>query len=97
MQIPETLKILGKTFSVEMVENLRQEDGHSCCGTVGVCDQRIRLNPGYPKECVDSTLLHEIIEAATGLLELGLEHKQISALEEFLYQVLKDNKLHFDE
>jgi hypothetical protein len=97
MEIPETIKIGAHVFTVEMVQNLRNENGGGVCGMCNGAECRIRINPGYPQSTNEATLIHEVIEAINYLYELGLEHQQITSLEEVLYQVLKENKLHFDE
>lgn len=85
MRIPETLKIGAHTFTVEMVQNLKDESGHSCCGMANGSDQTIRINPGYPQSNNEATLIHEAIEAINYLYELDLKHQQITTLEETLY------------
>lgn len=97
MQIPKTLNIIGKTFHVDEVRELKQENGEPACGVCFVAEQQICIDIKYPQESQESTLLHEIIEAINGLTEIGLRHKQICVLEACLHQVLMDNKLHFDE
>jgi hypothetical protein len=92
MQIPRQVKILGHIYSVKEYESFSSD-------TFGSHDPNtltIRLNNNKNDSQIASTFLHEIIEAVNHLLELGLEHRQISGLESGLYQVLKDNKLMFD-
>lgn len=38
-KMPETLNIQGKRFEVQVVPNLRMEDGYNACGMVSYCDQ----------------------------------------------------------
>ncbi len=97
MQIPETIKIGGKDFKIEYDTTIITDEGYACRGRSRAAKQLIQLNPDYPQQTIDCTLLHEILEALNTNSEIGLEHKQISQLEECLYQILKDNKLHFDE
>lgn len=97
MIIPETIKIGGKDFKIDYDTALVSDEGHACRGRCRAAMQSITLNPNYPQQTIDCTLLHEILEAMNTNNEIGLEHRQISQLEEYLYQVLKDNKLHFDE
>lgn len=97
MEIPKTVKIGAHEFKIEMVMNLRNESGQACCGMCNGSENHIKINPGYPQTTNEATLVHETIEAINYLYELGLEHRQITILEETLYQVLKENKLHFDE
>lgn len=97
IKIPEMLKVLGHDYSIIFNATCRMDDGRAACGLHVGSEERIEINPGYTEGTQASTFLHEIIEAINWMLELHLEHSQISALEEGLYQVLKDNKLHFDE
>jgi len=97
MRIPEKIKIGGKDFKIEHDTTIVTDEGYACRGRSRAAMQLIQLNPGYPQQTIDCTLLHEILEALNTNTEIGLEHRQISQLEEHLYQVLKDNKLHFDE
>lgn len=97
MQLPKTLNIMGKTFDVEKVKDLKFDDGDACHGICYFSEQKIAIDPGYPVQIRESTLLHEIIEAINFMCELGLRHNQIMTLETGLYQVLMANKLHFDK
>jgi len=64
-------------------------------GSLNPNTNTIRLNKNKTQSQIESTLLHEIIEALNINLELRLEHPQISALEAGLYQVIKDNQITF--
>ena len=97
MNIPEKLKIIGKTYDVQMGATIATDEGYVCLGRHRGGLNSIQINPGYPQQTQDSTLLHEILEAINNNFEMELKHSQITTLEETLYQVLKDNKLHFDE
>jgi hypothetical protein len=88
---------MGKTFQVDEVRELKQENGEPACGVCFVAEQQICIDIQYPQESQESTLLHEIIEAINGLTEMGLKHKQIATLETCLHQILRENKLHFDK
>lgn len=97
MQIPTGLKIGGHTYRVQFDSTLRGDDGLVCIGQHRGPEELIVLHSGFPPGTQEACLIHEILEALNWSLELGLEHRQISALEEGLYQVLKDNHLNFDE
>jgi len=93
VKIPEKVKVLGHEYSVILIDQSQVGE----FGSTDVNTLTIRLSKNKAQGQIDSTLLHEIIEALNHDLELRLEHNQISSLEASLYQVLKDNKLHFDE
>ncbi len=97
MKIPDKLKIMGKTFNVTMQQSLTRDDGQSLLGQVFHAQLTVKINSSLPRQTQDSTLLHEIIEAVCDLNEIEIPHSTICILSENLYQVLKDNKLHFDE
>lgn len=93
MKIPGKIKILGHEFTIMMVDLSEAET----YGYMNPNTNIMRLNKNKAQSQIDSTLLHEILEAVNHNLELQLAHNQITSLEASLYQVLKDNKLHFDE
>jgi len=93
VKILDKVKVLGHDYKILMVD-LNETDQF---GTMNQNTLIIRLNKNKAQSQINETLLHEIIEALNHDLEIGLEHRQISAIEAGLYQVLKDNKLHFDE
>lgn len=91
MQTPTNIKILGHDYTVKLVD-LNETDTF---GTMNSNTSTIRINQNKVQSQIESTLLHEIIEALNMDLELNLEHRQITGLEAGLYQVLKDNRLKF--
>lgn len=97
MDIPSQLKIIGKVYDVKMNPTCVMDDGTASLGFHRGALNLIEINPSYPQQTQESTLLHEILEAINHLLSLELEHRQINVLEETLYQVLRDNELNFGE
>ena len=97
MQIPDTLKIGGHNYTVKSNPTCAMDDGSVSMGRHCGSQEIIEINPNYSPSAQANTLLHEIIEAVNWSYELGLEHNQITALDCALFQILKDNKLHFDE
>jgi len=97
LQIPKTIKIGGHIIKIIFDPTCRTDDGYACCGMNRTAKEEITINPGYPQGTQEATLIHEILEAINTTHELGLEHRQICTLEDALYQVLKDNELHFDK
>ena len=91
MRIPDKIKILGYDYTIKMIDlNETEKFGNLDMNTL-----TIRLNENKAQSQIDSTLLHEIIEAIDFHLGLELKHYQINALEAGLYQVLKDNDISF--
>jgi len=89
MQIPKRIKIGGLVFKVELHDNLTT--GQGSYGQMRPVDMKIVIDSTIAKPMQESTFLHEIIEVLNTNLELGMEHKVISAMESGLYQVIKDN------
>ena len=89
MQIPKKIKIGGLVFKVEFHDNLTT--GSGSYGQMRPAEMKIVIDSTIAKPMQESTFLHEIIEILNTNLELGMEHKVISAMEAGLYQVIKDN------
>lgn len=86
-----TLKILGHDYEVAVDSTLA-----STRGLAGLCDLRtsaITIDGEQSAGRREETLMHEVFEALDYHLELGLKHRQITALSEGLYAVLKTNDI----
>lgn len=82
------MKILGYTYRV--VEDA-DSDAIGAYGRHLAKKHIIQIASDLPTQQKESTVLHEIIEALSYYLELGLAHSVIMSLEASLYQVLTDN------
>lgn len=92
MALPKKLKILGHDFEVLMEKFT--DNGNDNLGKCNIAMNKIWLRADAPAASqMASTLLHEIIEAINGILDIDLAHNQINLLEAGLFQTLKDNKL----
>lgn len=82
------MNILGHTYTVRKVDHL---DGLMGRHRLTTCEIEIsdKLTPSQE----ESTLIHEVLEAINGIMELELTHPQISALEACLYQVISSNHI----
>lgn len=91
MKFPKKLKIGGHDVKLEIVEQMEGEIPHAAGGwTESLNLMQIRKSQtGSQKEV---TLLHEILHA----INYNLTEEQVEYLSQALYQVLKDNKLHFN-
>jgi len=92
MEIPAKLKILGHEFTIEKVDANKTQGAN---GETWLKTHEIKINSGIAQTKKESVLLHEIIEIIDSMFGLGLEHTEIECLEEALYCILKENKLHF--
>ncbi len=104
MRIPETLKIQG--FDWKIASSSEITDAAKAYGLLDIKRQTIYLDCDFSEQKRDQTLLHELLHACfyhSGLWQRIEEGKNISeeeivqAVSMVLYQVLKENALHFDE
>jgi len=96
MKIPEKLKIMGHEYVVSFDSKLFMNDavgGGEACGN----DLSIVLAGGMPESREAEVFLHEIIEMVKYTLRIELDHKDLSALSEGLFAVLRDNELDFGD
>lgn len=96
--IPSKVKIGSITYDV----STNKDDylkGAELLGEIAYTDQTVFVRSDIPKERQDNVFIHEIVHGM--LYEMG--HKDfdnedlIKPLSNILYQVLKDNKLSFDQ
>lgn len=92
----ETIRIQGRDYGIYVVsprvmKRIAKED------CAGMCDMHTRQIFLVPSVDIKQTLLHELVEIANYELELGLNHPQIKAFENFWMQVLSDNVLTFHD
>ena len=92
MKIPKSLKIGGFNYKV-IYRKRYKNDGVSVFGNQCSSTHQIWIESDIPVQRQEEVLLHEIIESIDTDNELKLEHTQISALSNCLYQALKDNGL----
>ena len=92
MKIPSTLKVGAHCFDVEKVTYKEIEEA----GNYDPQYHRIQINvEAGLKTSHDETFLHEIIEAVNDIAEMNLEHKIINDLSQWLFTIMRDNKLNF--
>ncbi len=89
--IPKKLKILGHVYTIVLHEE--EQTGNSNLGTQWGKYLKLWVKKDQHPEVKEATVLHEVIEAINGALDLELEHGAICRLTAGLYQVLKENKL----
>lgn len=89
--LPTKLKILGHNY--EIVYHDDRDTGNSALGTQWEKYLKLWIKSDQARTKMESTLLHEVIEAINSELALELDHSMICRLEAGLYQVLRDNKL----
>lgn len=80
------------------IRRLGSTDINGCSGSFSAWTNTIKLanEPDLDPQEVQIAFLHEILESINSQFELRLPHPTLETLSSALYQVLKDNKLHFD-
>lgn len=89
MGVPETIRVMGQTFGVRLLDLGLFDNGGMgrCREAVGLID----LNANMVADAIRSTLLHEAIHAIDDRAAIGLEERQVRALEGGLFALLRDN------
>jgi hypothetical protein len=107
MKIPDTLKIGGHNYTVKYPYHF--QDRGDICGQHDGTMKEIKIDDSDPwthsgrnETGIAVTFLHEILHAVdqiTGheIFKGDEGEKRIEAISEGLFQVLRDNKLRFDE
>ena len=84
MKIPKKVTLGLHEIPVKVVYDMKsREFGH-----YNTHEMYIRLNGNKKIATQEETFFHEILEAADDILELGLKHRQITALGVALHQML---------
>ena len=96
MQIPEKIKIGGQMYSVGFYDTV-DEDDKNIDGKIIYDSQLIRLGKNQHPEYSAKVFLHEVIHGVFDFLCYEQDENKVERLTNVLYQVLVDNKLHFDE
>lgn len=96
MRIPDTVKILYRTYRVEEEENIHEGE-YDLFGKVTYLPPVITLNAKMEKEQKENTFLHEVIHALDDAYVIGLSEKQVERLGSALYVFARDNPGVFEE
>jgi hypothetical protein len=93
MKIPESIRINGIDYRIELVERLC-EGGEALYGDVrhGIAMIRIDAGTDHQRQCV--TLWHEAIHTICTMhgIDLGEREEQVASVFSFaIYQILQDN------
>lgn len=86
MQTP--LKIIGKTYSFQVVDKVDEEDSLGECHDVL---QRILVRSGQKPDQLMDTILHEVVHAIDYQMHLGMTERQVHAVAAGLTAVFLDN------
>ena len=69
---PRTVRVIGKTFAIEYVDKVDDEDS---AGEHRRDAQLIKVRVGQHPETLRETLLHEVIHAVEEQLDLGMKER----------------------
>lgn len=86
---PETINVLGKTFTLKQI---LPDEHESCDGYMDISGQVIGWRPQPGADYNHDTVFHEITHAVDDTLLLGLKEKQVHLIASGLLAVLKQNK-----
>lgn len=90
-KLPKKLKIGGHVFSIDESKELESSHGQTVYSK-----NLIEIDSILVQDQKEAVLLHEIFHCMNVCFhEKELGHMLLASLSEQLYQVLKDNKLHF--
>lgn len=95
MKIPNKLKIGARIVPVKR-KSYGDISGSWAQYDDWACEIRIQNDRDVSPNNLEQGLLHEIVECLNTKHQYNLQHPVIQSLSENLYQVLVDNKLHFD-
>lgn len=84
------MKILGYEFKIYQDGTV---DSINAMGRFHSKSQRIQIATDLCPQQIESTVLHEVIEAINYYLHLQLSEQVVSSLEASLYQVMVDNNV----
>jgi hypothetical protein len=90
------IKILGKTYSVEQVQQSPLKINETYSGLIEYSTQTIYIDKDIPRENKEETLLHECIHGIDYHLALGLSEKQVVRLSTAIYQLINENDITFN-
>ncbi len=85
----KVLTLFGKPYEVKVVDL----EGH--LGLYSRDDLTVTVRSGLKREVLETTLLHEILEAICSELEIKILHEDICRLEIGLYENLRANGVSF--
>jgi len=92
MKFPKKIHVAGQDFNVKLV-GFRENDN---AGTYHSHFHEIQVNTeSGPESSHAETFLHELIELVNDMAALKLPHKKINDLSQWLFMIMRDNKIYF--
>lgn len=94
MNIPDKLEVLSHIVKVEFVSAAQHEDA----GSYSPYHDMINLHPlaeGLTESSQAETFLHEMIECINTILDLKMNHTQITSVSATLFHIIRNNNIDF--
>lgn len=95
MEIPKKIKVGGHEIRIDICDTAHIANRGNFSNYHNII--RLEKETDTPEDNVAECFLHEIIECIKAKNNLTIGHVELTVLSEFLFQVLKDNKLIFYE
>ena len=83
--LPKSVDIFGHIYGVEPGDSEIAKGGGGCCVPF---EQVIRICDAHPERMME-VFLHECVEAANEIMNLGMDHHQITVMGNLMYQMEK--------
>lgn len=93
MKIPSVIKIGGHLFKADFLSHVLLAN----TAKVDFDKQVITISDDAIEDKQAEAFLHEIVESINYMNNLEIGHKDITVLSEWLFMVLRDNKLRFED
>lgn len=94
MKIPGEIKVGGHRIKISLAD----ANAIDSEGTYDYQFRNIRIRGGdYSESTLAETLLHEILECIKHLYQLDLSHKDLTAISEVLFGIIRVNNLDFSD
>ncbi len=80
----KAIKILGKEYKIECVDNKTIGGNYGDCNTTKAY---IRINKEITKQQQEDTMIHEVLHIISDELKIELEERQVQVLATALYSI----------
>jgi hypothetical protein len=102
--LPKKVKVMGKNFTVELTKSMDEKKGYDNWGKTDFFQNKITLDKEVNQDQLEETFIHELLHCLLSETNLNKELNEGKKIEEedfvrrlspLLYQVLKENEIHF--
>ena len=96
MPRPTRIRVLGKQWHIEYVDDLKNSDGDEVYGTCDEGSLTIKIKTWMPVDLQTHTLLHECMHAIEYGMGLKLKEREVDLISGGFMALIKDNPLFAD-